>query len=476
MDEPVTDRASAPPEAEALTAKIPPLTRRLLSGGAWALAGKVLTAGAGVAISVLLTRLLPPTEVGAYFLALSLATVAGLIARAGLEKTVLQMVAESLGRDDPSRARGVVHRVFAVALITIGLTGLLIGLGGGRWLATELFSSASMARLDGLLGVWTAYLGLEILFAETFRGFHDIPRASLFGGAISRTLSALTFLTLLLWRGGAALDTVVLVTVVCGGASLLMAWAALGRKLSGLSGRQASSVPTASVLGATWPLMISNVTLFFMGQADLWILGAFRPDQEVAIYGVSVRLVLLVGVSLTIVNAVLPPMIGELYAEQKRERMERIIRTTASVAAAPSVVLLTAFIVFGGPILNLAFGSFYRDGALILALLSIGQLVNVWVGSCGYTLIMTGHQRELMWSALLSGSISVIGGLATVKSLGAVGVATSVALGTIVQQLLMLTLARKRCGVWTHASPALVIGPARQLIRSLRDARRGSHD
>ena len=125
----------------------------------------------------------------------------------------------------------------------------------------------------------------------------------------------------------------------------------------------------------------------------------------------------------------------------------------------PSAATLIAFLLLGSPILGLAFGDFYRDAWPVLAILSIGQLVNVWVGSCGYLLVMTGHQRDMMRISTISCAVSTVGGLLAVREYGLVGVAIATAMGMIVQQTLMLLMARKRCGVWTHASPRFLVTP-----------------
>ena len=444
------------------------LARRLLAQGSWALAGKLVAASSGLLISVLLTRLLRPTDVGAYFLALSVVTVAALAARGGLEQTVLRIVARSLGSGRPARARSAALRVFGIVAGTVGLTAIVLGLGGGRLLGRALFASDAMAGIGPLMGPWMAYLAFEALLAETFRGFHDLPRASFFGGATSRTLVVVVLLGLLARGSAVTLATVVLLTIGCGIGALLPALGALWRTLRRLGAASAPDLSSGSILTAGWPLLVSNLSLFVVGRADLWILGSSRPDTEVALYGVAARLVLVVGVPLAVVNAVLPPLIGELHVRGEIDRLERMIRSAASVAAIPSTVLLATFILAGGPILGLAFGSYYRLAAPSLGLLSVGQLAGVWTGSCGYLLIMTGHQRDMMWSSLVSGAVTVVGGLATVSRLGSVGVAGAVAAGMVTQQTLMLWRARRRCGIWTGVTPRLMGGPALRVLGLLR--------
>ena len=86
------------------------LRNRLLSGGVWATGGKAAAAASAVGVNALLARLLRPEELGAYFLTLSLVSITATIAGLGLSRTVVRLVAESVGREEPGRARGAVRR------------------------------------------------------------------------------------------------------------------------------------------------------------------------------------------------------------------------------------------------------------------------------------------------------------------------------------------------------------------------------
>ncbi len=111
-----------------------------------------------------------------------------------------------------------------------------------------------------------------------------------------------------------------------------------------------------------------------------------------------------------------------------------------------------AFVVGGGPIISFVFGDYYREGALILAVLSLGRLAQVWSGACEQTLMMTGHQVTMMSLTLLGGALIVVGAVLTVQAYGALGVAGAAAAGLAIQNVLMVLFVRARVGVWTHIS------------------------
>jgi O-antigen/teichoic acid export membrane protein len=100
----------------------------------------------------------------------------------------------------------------------------------------------------------------------------------------------------------------------------------------------------------------------------------------------------------------------------------------------------------------LFYGDFYRQAAPILLVLSLGQVVNVWAGSCGMALMMTGHQTWVLRILMLKGFFLVIASLLVVQDHGAMGVAVVSAIGLVLQNALMLVAAKRKIGVWTQAS------------------------
>jgi O-antigen/teichoic acid export membrane protein len=112
--------------------------------------------------------------------------------------------------------------------------------------------------------------------------------------------------------------------------------------------------------------------------------------------------------------------------------------------------VLAAFVLFGGPILGLVFGDYYRQGATILALLSLAQLVNVWSGAGSAALAFTGHQATMMALAIAGGLITVIAGLGAVGPYGATGVACAAAAGISAYNVVLWLAAKRKTGMWTH--------------------------
>lgn len=434
------------------------IKKYLLKGSAWAFGGRVLTAFIGLLLSALLARMLSPMEMGTYFLAFNVATFLAIFARMGLENTLLRFISESLDRKQYDRVRSLILKGCLLVLLGSVLVGGAFYAGLGIWLSKNVFHSETLGAIVAFMSAWIALLAFQFLFAEIFRAFQDIRSAVLFGGLV--TAIGTTVTVALYWflsNERITLNTLLTWVLTVGAINIVLALLVLHRKVHTLWTPAQQSASYRELVENSWPLLFSTLTFAVMAQSDLWILASFRPEQDVAIYGAAARLVAMTSMVLAIVNAVVPPLIARLNVQKQKERLERILRTTATLAAIPALLGLLVFVFFGKKVLGLLFGDYYSSGAIILAVLSLGQAVSVWVGSCGITLMMTGQQKYLLFISCLSAVVSIVSGLLLVQTHGSIGVAMATTFAMVLQQILMLVFVRYRCGIWTHAGVGFIL-------------------
>lgn len=427
------------------------IKEKLLKGSAWAFSGKVLTALSGLAISMLLTRLLTPGEMGIYFLAFSLASVAAIVAQLGLTQTIVRLVAESMGTGRPERARQSIILVLKLAAFSVFFIVCFIAFGLGELIAEKVFKSTIMLQLIGLVAVWTVIITFQKLIAEVYRGFHDIRLATILGGLATSVFSMLLFSILWLIQGKGNLEQILTLTLGAGLSSILISSAVLWNKLNKLPSGS-SQITLVDIMNISWPLWITSLAILLLAQAALWIMGIFRLPSEVAVFGAAGQVLSLVAMPLLIVNAVVPPIISEMYVQEDLESLEKSLRNIAFISSIPALLVLVVFIFFGGLILGFLFGEFYQTGGMILIILSVGQLVNVWAGSCGQVLMLTGYQTTMMVITIFCGVITVVLAWVLVEAYGGVGVAVAASTGLTMQNFFMLLAVKNKLGIWTHVT------------------------
>ena len=252
---------------------------------------------------------------------------------------------------------------------------------------------------------------------------------------------------------------------------VLSLWLLYG-KVSSLGPSEATQeeepVSAKEVLDDAIPFLAIALTSFVLLSADIWILGFFNED--VAVYGLASRLVAFVVMPLLIVNLVLPPIVAEMYARGQTGRLERTLRTFSTLAGVPSLLVLIVFMLLGGPILGVVYGArlfppgslAIHQGAIVLVLLSAAKLTAVWAGSCGLVLQFTGHQTSMLRVSLLTSPLFFVVAILATQRYGSVGVACAVAVTTTLQNVIMVLVAKRKTGMWTHVMFSLA--PFRKVL------------
>jgi len=437
------------------------LRARLLRGSGWVLLAKVFSSILGLVVNMLLTRLLTHDQVGAYFLVFSLAIFGAQLAVVGMDRAVVRMVSAGIGTAQPGQARSAVKHAFTFGAIGSLVVAAVMVVGLGGFLAQHVYHSTLVSGSVVFAAAWLMAMAMNTLVAETFRGFQRFWLASVFGGLAVDFLSAVVFGLVWLSHARPTLAHIVLLAVGVTCMSLTIGGILLGRRVSRL-GRE-GHLPAREMLSIGWPLLVTNILTFMVGTGvDIWILAAYVPASEVALYGAASKLVFFVATPFIIASQVVPPIISELYASGRKHELEKSLREVAMLAGIPAALALIAFLIFGATIMGFVYTPFYRQGATVLAILSVARLYAVATGNSGALLMMTGHQKTMMRITAISAVYAVTTELLLAPRFGLVGVAIGTATAQFLQNTLQLVFGKLRVGIWTHAE--LSLRPVLELI------------
>ncbi|QHA93696.1 oligosaccharide flippase family protein [Bacillus sp. N1-1] len=430
-----------------------PLSNRLLNHGIWAMAGKFGTVFLSLLVNSLLARILSPEEVGIYFLLFSIVTFGSYLGMLGLRQTIVKMIAENL--DDPNRVKLIIKRMMKIVIAGAGSIALFCTLFF-QSISAYVFQINLVVPVVVLVSFWILIDIFQQVISEGFRGFHNIKLASIFGGFLSSFILVIN-LFLIYFLGETRLIVVVSLMVVSLLTSVTIAGWLLRKQLKKLRGNNSGlalpSIETLSyqgILKVSVPLMVFTVTAFLLNQSDLWIVGAFGTEEEVAIYGAAFRLVMIVGMPIVIADMITPPLIAQMNAQNKLKELEGTLRNVSTIASIPAIAVIIIFMAGGTLILGIIFGEFYKSGAVLLSILCIGQLFNVIGGASGSTLMMTGNQKSIMLITVISSILMIGGSIVAVQTYGPEGVAVVKSSGLLLQNVLMILVTKKKLDIWTH--------------------------
>jgi O-antigen/teichoic acid export membrane protein len=401
-------------------------------------------------MNAVISRLLSPDDLGIYFLILSITSFASALGGLGLKNAIVKVVAETLGKGDTGKARSAI----GLALLWVMLGSLIVAsafaMGGGKWIAERVFHSPMLGDLAILISLLIVLSAASTQLAETFRGFHDIRMATITNGLAISLLPALGIVFLWAVKAQASLTKVILVHVGALAFVVILAGLFLSTRVAHLEGE--GGYPSKALLRLGIPMMVSGLSFGLQVQIAIWIIAAYLPASEVALYGAANRMVLLVATPLVLLNAVIPPIIAEMYARAQRRELEIFLGQATALVFLPAALTLVIFVFFGEYLLAGLFGTFYGKALAVLVILSLGQALNTLAGPCGLTLMMTGNQQSLMLIAFASIVFQTVVGLILVRPYGIVGVALGSTCALVVQNGVMLVLTRTKTGIWTYAN------------------------
>jgi O-antigen/teichoic acid export membrane protein len=178
----------------------------------------------------------------------------------------------------------------------------------------------------------------------------------------------------------------------------------------------------------------------------LLVLGIWASSEEVGIFGAALRVVSLTTMMLFTLNNVLAPKIAELYAKKEMVVLASTARRSATFLVALSSPLFFILIFFPGWVMSM-FGGSFREGGEVLAILAVGQIMNVFGGSLGAILIVSGNEHYTQKMTLIFSGILVAMLVALVPALGALGAAISIAVSGTGLSLVTVWQAEKIIGL-----------------------------
>lgn len=413
---------------ESVNTEFSTLRAQLRGGFLWAIIGRGLILSSGVILSMLLTRLLSPQQVGAYFLGFSIVTSLGTICLLGLKDALVKLTADSLALGEYKKIGHIFLQVFLLGALGLFVGNVFLMFLGGNWLVVKILNSSILEPFIGILGFWMWVSSIQTLIAEAFRGLQDIRWASLFGaqGAITRLIVVFLLLIIWIYERHASLEQVFYVvvytntfTAMLGGILLLFRWQTISstfrskvkpirtESVNGLSElRQSWSLK--QYLKFSWPFWITSIALLVFTQIDIWVLGMFRTEYEVALYGIITRMVLFVSIPSLLFNTVLPPFVASLYTRKEYHRLEHILRKLTRIASFMALVVFIIYVVWGKTLLNLMYGEFYEQAYYVLVILSLGKIFQVSGSAAVILMNMGGKHRDFMIITIAIGVMNVI--------------------------------------------------------------------
>ncbi len=364
---------------------------------------KVIGAGLAFIFNVIIARLLGAEGAGLFFLAFSVTAIGSVIGRIGLDNTLLRFTATHMAKGEIGHVKGVYLLGMGLTTIASGVLALF-GFWLSPWIASEIFNKPAL--VEPLKWMCLAILPFSLLnlHGACLKGIKKIRDAMLIQGVGVPLLGLILVWPLILLNGVEGLTWAYLTATLVIMLISIWVWYSIITEFNS----NTISYPLIPLLRSCKPLFVTSlINQAIFPWVPLLLLGIWVDNQELGIFGAASRVAMLVSFMLTSINNVLAPKLAELYTKNENKAMELTAqRSTLLITLLVSPIFL--ILIFGGKWVLLLFGPEFVEGTIALAILSMGQFINVLTGSADHFLIITGNEvtvRNIMAFGAVSQTI-----------------------------------------------------------------------
>lgn len=409
---------------------------------------KLLSLPIGLLTSIILARTLGPESFGKYTFVMASVPLLALPIVAGVPPLLTRQVAVYSHASHWSLYRGIVRVAhYWVIGFSIVVLGLFI-LGG------PITGLLSLEGKWGLLSIGIfliPFIGLNAVRKGTIKGLGLPAYAELPTQLIQPViiLAAFSFMTIF-----DVLTTIsaVWTQIFAGAITFLTA------SLIFIRVRPKNIVEYRPVyetkIWATMLLPFTLITLVstFNTRLGIVFLGIIGTDESVAAMRVAERGAQFVAISLHLVNMVISPHIVKNYRDGDTSKLQQLSRQAARGAFIIALPIGISLILFGKKLISVTFGEEYAIISYTpLIILAFSHLLNVFFGSVGQFLSMSGHERDTLFGQIGSLIISIAAFIILIPLYGALGAAIGLGIGIVTWNIIMGILVFKRLKIWPTA-------------------------
>jgi len=412
-------------------------------------AGTIFRLGTGYLFKVYLARALGAEPLGVYALGMTIIGFVGIFNGLGLPQAAVRFVALYKASNKMEQLRDFLLSATGIILVVNLLLGLVV-LSAGPWLAVHFYRTPSLSPHLKLFAVIMILGAFTTFFGKVLQGYRNVARLALITDFIGAPLTMLVAIALI--TVGAGLGGYIFAQIVSAAVVVVLLVAMVWRVTPAAVKHLKSTVrpPQREVLAFSTTVSGIGLLTFLIGQSDRVLIGHFLNARQLGVYAVSAAVVAYVPIALQSVNQVFSPTITDLHARGETELLGRVYQSLTKWVVVFTMPLALVLITFAKPLMRI-FGPDFEPGWIVLVIGTLGQLVNCGVGSAGYLLLMSGHERRLIKVQVVATAVTVGLGVFLVPRWGIAGAAFATCITTILTNSWNLAQVRGILGLFPYS-------------------------
>jgi len=415
--------------------------QELLHGASIAFILKIIAAGLGFTLNLVIARNLGASGSGLYFLSLMVVGIAVTVGQFGTSGTTIRFVSAAHAKDNWAEVKGVYRKSVLITFTSSLILSLLLFLLA-PFIAKIIFNKPDLEVILKYMSISVLPISLYSLHASALQGLKKIKAANIVVGISAPLLTIIGCYLLIPEQGivGASIAyTVSAITTLLIG---ILLWKKNTSKHKELS----STFKVRNILKSCIPLLsVSLFNLILTLSAPLF-LGVWGTEEEVGVFHIANRVAMLTSFILVAVNSIFAPKLSACFAKKNLYLAGELVRKVTIILVFITTPIIIPMIFFSEEIM-LIFGDEFASGSNLLIVLALSQFINVATGPVSQILIMSGNEVKLKNAFAISAICVLCSSYYLILEFKALGAAYSVALGVAMSNIIALFYVYKHVNI-----------------------------
>ncbi|WP_432799397.1 polysaccharide biosynthesis C-terminal domain-containing protein [Poriferisphaera sp. WC338] len=394
-------------------------------------------------LNLVLARIAGERGVGAYNFAWAWIEVIVVFSMLGMDKLAMRDVAYHLANGAWGKLQGLVRgSTLLLILATVMCAGILAG-AMFLWFGDYFKPVLLTAVLIGMTVV--PFRALAFHLHGVLLGLKKPLHAQIPMFICQPLFTIMIFIVLVIVYGQAYATGTVAVTASSvsafgvAGLSAIYCLKYLPREMKGVRGEY--DLP--QWLRVALPMMFLASMTLLNTRADIIMIGLFKTADDAGIYAVSSRIAEFIRFGALTINPVIAGLIAQHHAQNQREKLKRVVRSSSRLLLLWSVLSLAVLVSFGYVILGV-FGEGFHAGYVPLLILAVGQFMTLALGPVDSILLMTGHHYAAAYGLVIATLLNVVLNILLIPILGMTGAAIATAVSASIWSSILAFAVIKR--------------------------------
>jgi len=372
---------------------------------------------------VLIARFGTEADYGVFSLAFAILSICAIIGTLGLRGGVARSIAYARGKNDSLRVQRLIPASIQFGLMASFALGIIVFFTSDI-IASKIFHDAALALPLKIFAFGIPFFTLINVFISIFRGFDNIKPTVYFHDILRNLLFPAFLLPLICFSlPFTGIYYALLASLVISCVALIVYAVKRLPSPVELTSRVIASPVAKELLFFSLPLLGVAMLWLTVAWTDTLMLGGLRTSADVGLYNAAHPVAQFISAPLAAMLLIYMPVTSGLYAQGSMSEIRRNFSILTKWLCSATLPLFLILFLFPETVLSFLFGVSYAPAATALRILSLGFIINNFLGPNGATLIAMGEVRFMMWATAAAAVLNVGLNIALIPPLGIEGAA-----------------------------------------------------